>query len=277
MPLNLEELKQHPYAVGGVVIVGALIVFYYLSNGGGSNAPSTGSSDYSAADATIQQANAAAAIQTNAQNAQIQQAQIAASVANNQTAAQVSTQNTSVLAGLIAALSGNQTGLQVAQVNANAATLQQANQEVSQQNIYSLQEAGLQDQINQAAIENANNNATSLAGFVDQLNAQGQIAAQSLNIAGGLATTQQQQYAQEVSQIIPLAGQQKNSALDATDQTSLFQTILSGGNPSVAAAGTNASASAANSGNAASASKVNSITNGITNAVSSLAAGFFGA
>jgi len=274
MPFNFEELKQHPYAVGGVIIVGALIVFYYLSQQGSSNASSIGSSsDYSAADATIQQANAAAAIQTNAQNAQIQQSQIAASVANNQTAAQVSTQNTSVLAGLIAALSGNQTGLQVAQVNANAATLQQANQEVSQQNIYSLQEAGLQDQINQASIENANNNATSLAGFVDQLNAQGAIAAQSLNIAGGLATTQQQQYAQEVSQIIPLAGQQKNSALDATDQTSLFQTILSGGNASVAAAGTNASASAANSGNAAGASKFNSITNGIT----SLASGFFGA
>jgi hypothetical protein len=249
-----------------------LIVFYYLSNSGSSNASSTGSSsDYSAADATIQQANAAAAIQTNAQNAQIQQAQIAASVANNQTAAQVSTQNTSVLAGLIAALSGNQTGLQVAQVNANAATLQQANQEVSQQNIYSLQEAGLQDQINQAAIENANNNATSLSGFVDQLNAQGAIASQTIAAATGLSTQQQtynQQNSQYILSLVP--GQQGGTPL----ALGLVDAALgnTSGGTSIATSALNANAATSIANTQANASIINSI----TKLGSTIAGGIFG-
>jgi hypothetical protein len=274
MPLNFDLLKKHPYATGGVVIVGGIVVFYLMSSG--SSSGSTAQQSPASIDAAMAQAQAAAAIQTNAQNAQLQQAQIAAGVQNNQTAAAVTTNQTSTLAALVAALSGNTTGLQVAQVNANAATLQQANQETSQQNIYSIQEAGLQDQINQAYLLNANNNATSLAGLVDTLNAQGAIAQQSLGIAGTLAQQQQVNQQANVNAIIPLAGQQKNSALDAVNQTTLFQTILSGGNPAVAATGSGASVNAAASGNALTGTIVSGIASLGKSFGAAIGAGLFG-
>lgn len=277
MAINIELLKEHPYATGGVVIVGGIVVFYMLSKQGTTSQGSgSGTGNYLAADAALQQAQAAVAIQTNGQNAAIQQAQISASVANNQTAAAVTTSNTSTLAALVAALSGNKTSLAVTQSNNDAATLQQLNQEVSQQNIYAIQESGLQDQINQQFNISANNNATTLDAFKAQLAEQGAIATQSLTIAGGLATQQQQLDQLNINAIIPLAGQQKNSALDATNQTTLFQTILAHGNPTVAAYGTQASSTAAVSGNNANASNVASITAGITKLGSSLIGGLFG-
>lgn len=273
MAFDIGLLKKHPYATGAVVIVGGIVVFYLVSSGGNASA-GTVSSDggVAAADATLGQAQAAAAIQTNAQNAQIQQAQIAASTQNQQTDASVNVQDTSTLAALVAALGGNQTGLEVTQSNNDAATLQQQNQEVSNQNVEALQESGIQDQINEAYNINANNNSTSLQGLEDTLTEQGAIAQQTLGIAGTLAEDQQTAFDSQIPYIVQNAGDQKNSALDATDQTSIFQTILSGGNPGVAVAGTAASASTANSGNASTASIINSISKLGT----SIGAGLFG-
>jgi hypothetical protein len=261
LSFNLGLLKEHPYITGSVVVVGGIVVFYLLSSSGSSSA-SSGNSDYAsalAADSANQQAQAAAAIQTNAQNAQLQATQIAASVQNNQTAASVTENDTNTLAALAATLQGNNDSVDVNQTNADAATLQQANQLTSEQNIYSIQEGGLEDQINQAAEENANNNATSLSGLVDQLNAQGQIASQTIGAATTLAMQQQTYQEQNVQSILPNVGKQYNSALDANNANAEYETILSGGSPTVATAGVNSSASTANSANAATASILSSI------------------
>lgn len=277
MSFNLGLLKEHPYITGGVVIVGGIVVYFLISGSSGGTAGTVSSaSGVAAADATLGQVQAAAAVQTNAQNAAIQQAQIAASSANYQTDASVNVQNTSTLAALVAALSGNQTSLEVTRSNNDAATLQQQNQLVAEQNIYALQESGLQDQINQQYNISANTNATNLAAFQSQLAEQGSIAQQTLGIAGTLAEQQQAAYDSQIPYIVTHAGQQQNSALDATDQTSIFQTILSGGNAGVAATGTAASASAAASGNAANASQIASITGGIAKIGSAIAGGLFG-
>jgi hypothetical protein len=128
----------------------------------------------------------------------------------------------------------------------------------------------LTDQINSGVEENANNNASAVAALNITTGANTTLGLASLNDATGLAQEQQTNFETNVNNIIPLAGQQKNSALDATDQTSLFQTILSGGNSSVASTGTSASASTAASGNAASVSKVGSVTSGLTSLLSGL-------
>jgi hypothetical protein len=130
----------------------------------------------------------------------------------------------------------------------------------------------LVDQINSGVVENANNNASAVAALSITTAANTTLGLASLNDATSLAQTQQSNYEANVNNIIPLAGQQKNSALDATDQTTLFQTILSGGNAGVAATGSSASASTAASGNSASVSKVGSVTSGL----SSLISGLFG-
>lgn len=175
MALNLALLKKHPYATGGVVIVGGLVVFYLLSRQGSSAATSgTGeNSDYAAelaANSAAQQAQAAVAVQTNAQQAQVTVAQLNAQSANLQTSAAEDVTDTQTVAQLLAQLDTNSKSLEVTQSNNDASTLQQQNQLQSEQNIYSLQEGALTDQYNQATIQQENNNATNLAGLVDQLN-----------------------------------------------------------------------------------------------------------
>lgn len=275
MSLNIGILKKHPYATGGVVIVGGIVVFYLLSRGGGTTVASSGG-NIAAADAALGQAQAAAAIQTNGQNAAIQQASIAAQSANYQTSAAEDVSNTQTLASLVAALNGNQTSIAVTRSNNDAATLQQQNAEVSQQNIEAIQEAGIINQTDQAFNINANNNQTSLAAFLAQLKEQGTIAQQTLGIAGNLAQQQETAFDSQIPYIVQHAGDQKNSGLDATNQTSIFQTILSGGNPNVAAAGTTASGAVAINGNNTGASITNSIIGSITKIGTSIAGGFFG-
>ena len=277
MALDFELLKKHPYATGGVVIVGGIVVFYLLSSsgGGGGGGSSSGSSDYSSAlsaDTQLAQINAAAQTSQSQTEAELQAAQLSANVSNYQTSASLQAadvQTAAALAGTLGEIS--------AEVNENAsnnytAVTEQANNDISNENIYGMQESVLADQINAGVEENANNNATNLAATSIVTGANTTLGLASLNDATGLAEQQQTDFENNVNNIIPLAGQQKNSALDATDQTSLFQTILAGGNSGVATAGVGASASTAASGNAASAAKVGSVTSGI----SSLLTGLFG-
>lgn len=264
MALDLGLIKKHPYATGGVVIVGGLVVFYLLSRNSAASASgvaSNGSNGVLAADTALGQAQAAAAIQTNAQNAAIQQANIAASSTNLQTNAAESVANNQTVASLIAALSGNKTSISVTQSNNDAATLQQKNQEISQQNIYSLQEQQLTHQYDVAAQEQANNNATSLSAFVNQLNAQGEIATQVLSNQKSLS-----------EQIIPLAGKQYNTANDANRATTLFSQILAGGNPSPVIVNQQGQTYQNINSTNATAGVINSVVKG----ASSVAAGFFG-
>lgn len=273
MALDFELLKKHPYATGGVVIVGGLVVFYLLSRNSASSVSGVNSSgSVLAADSALGQAQAAAAIQTNAQNAAIQQAQINAQSTNLQTSAAESVTNNQTIAGLIAALSGNKTSIAVTQSNNDAATLQQMNAEVSQQNIYALQEQGLQDQINQAAQENANNNATSLAGLVDQLNAQGQIATKVIDSSTALATQSQKNYSDIATYIASQAGKPYNTANDANRATTLFSQILAGGNPSPVIANQYVQGQQ----NIATTGAIASSVSSLSNAASSIARGFFG-
>lgn len=274
---NLALLKKHKVAVGVIVVVGGIAVFYALSSSGSAATdPTAGSdSDFLAASSAEGQAQAAAAVQTNAQNAAIQQASIAAQVANNQTAAGVSVNNTNTLAALVAALNGNSTDLAVTQSNNDAATVQQKNTETANQNIFSIQEAGIVDQINQAGEINANNNATSLAGLVDTLNYQGQVANQVINSATTLSQQQETDYENNVQALAPTFGKQYNSALDANDAAVETLTVLSGGNPSVAGAGVYSSASSVASGNNANASIVNNITNSASKIAASIGNGLF--
>lgn len=275
MAFNIALLKEHPYAVGGVVIVGGIVVFYLLSSSSGSTGTaSSGNNNYAAAlsaDTQLQQVAAAAQIQTSAQQAQLQQTALQAQVANTQTAASLTASNTNTYASLIAALAGNSASVSENSTNVQGATTQQANQLLYAQNIQQMQDNVLTDQINQAGEENANNNATSLSALQDQLTYQGGVATQELTDATQIASQQTANQFALANTIIPMAGNQQNSALDATDQTALFQTILSGGNASVASSGNAATSSATKAGDAQS----TALAAGITSGISSIAAGFF--
>lgn len=261
MAFNFAEIKKHPYAVGGVVIVGGLVVFYLLSRSSSSSVSgvSGDASSTLAADTTLGQAQAAAAVQTNGQNAALQAAQISANSTNLQTSAAEDVSDTQTVASLLAALNGNATNVSINTANDNATTLQQENSETAEQNIYSLQESGLEDQINQAAEENANNNSTSLAGLVDTLNYQGELGSQIIGSATTLAQQQQTDTEENTQALIPTFGKQYNSALDANNAAAETLTVLSGGNASVAGEGVVSSASSVAAGDNASASIINSI------------------
>lgn len=278
MPFDFAALKKHPYAVGGVVIVGALGVFYVLSRNSASSVSgvATDNSGVAAADASLGQAQAAAAIQTNAQNAAIQTASINASSTDLQTNAAESVANNQTVASLIAALSGNKTTAEVTQSNNDAATLQASNAEIAQQNIYQLQEEQLTHQYDIAAQEQANNNSTNLAGLVDTLNYQGQIATQVIGGATQLALQQQANTQANTQALIPTFGKQYNSALDANNAAAEILTVLSGNNAGVANSGVQSSTVATQSGNAANSSNIAAITNGVAKVGSSIASGFFG-
>ena len=174
--------------------------------------------------------------------------------------------NTQTAAQLAASIYGTQAS--VAENASDNATTEAtaANAEISNQNVYAMQESELEDQINSGVVENANNNATAVAGA--------QIAAgvTDLGLGDALTLAQQQEndaynltsqndsaYDSEIPYIVENAGDEKNSLIDATDQTSLFQTVLSQGNPTVAAAGTGASASADSNANATTAAQTTSI------------------
>lgn len=275
MAFNLALLKEHPYATGGIVLVGCVAVYYLMSSGSSSSTTSSGSSDYDAAlaaDTQLQQTAAAASVQTAAQQAALQQTEIQAQVANTQTAADLTASDTNTYAALVASLAGDQASVSENATNVNGTTQQQLNQEMSNDAIYGMQEGVIEDQYSTAASENANNNATSLSELQAQLNTTQTVDLAGINSATQLASQQATDAYNLDQTIIPMAGEEMNSGQDATDQTSIFQTILSGGNASVATAGTNASSSVANAGVASNTAFNTSLTSGLT----SLAAGLLG-
>lgn len=156
-------------------------------------------------------------------NGQIQQQQIAADVANHTTDAQVieNHDNLATVLGLVS----SQNQLQMSEYDDQLAG--QVNNNQTAVDLSGQQYAYATDELDDAT----NINLTAL-GDQTQLETQ----------------AQKNQLALEQT-IIPLAGQQKNSALDATDQTTLFQTILAGGNAGVAEAGDLGSTVANQSGN----------------------------
>ena len=272
MHFNLALLKEHPYATGGIVIFGGVVVFYLLSSSSSSSG-SGGNSDFAAelqADEQQQQVQAAENVQQSQYNAQLQQTQIEAQVANTQTAASLDANNVNTAAQLASSLAGINASVSENATNQNATTTQEANQLIETQNTTSMQDAVLESQINSGVVENANNNATALAGLENTNQYTYSLGSQSLNDATTLATQQNNQYANEVSYIEGAAGQQKNSALDATDQTALFQTILSGGNPAVAASGNSSTTSATLAGDKQGTALVGSITSGLSSVLAGL-------
>jgi hypothetical protein len=277
-------IKEHPYAVGSAVIIGGIVILYLLS-GSSSGTTTAASSNASLQAQELQASEAEAQINAGTQqqdvqtSAELQAAQDQQESTDAQTAASVNISNNQTAAQLAAAIYGTQQGTAVTALNDETEEATAANAEISNQNVYAMQESELEDQINSGVVENANNNATAVAG------AQIQAGVTDLGIGDSLTLSQQQEndaynlasqnetaYDAEIPTIVSEAGQQKNSALDATDQTSLFQTILAQGNPTVAAGGTSASTTAAVSGNATGVATIGSIASGLT----SLSKGLFG-
>lgn len=300
MAFDLQLIKDHPYATGGVVIVGGLIVFYLLSSSQGSSASaapsSTGADDQSAAlaySSQIAQASAAAQVQTNAQQVQLQQTQLEADVAGKQlddslhindvntaatlaaTLAQIQAQTTQNADNLTAQTTQNRDTL-------TAQTVQQGNQLVYAQNLQSMQDAVLESQIDAGVVENANNNATALAGTDASLayqkylaGLQAGIASQGITVAGGIASQEESDYETNVQAILPNVGKAYNSGLDANNALALQETILARGNPGVAAAGVQSSTTATTSGNQTGLATLNAILSAVTSGTKTVANGLF--
>jgi len=243
MPFDLKLIKDHPYATGGIVIVGSVVAFYLLSsNQSSSPQPSSSASPYDASAlayaAQLAQAQAGVDVQTNAQQVALQQAQLQAGVANRQVDASVETNNINTAATLAATLAQIQAQSQQNQDTLATQTIQQGNQLTYAQNIQQMQDAVLESQINAGVVENANNNATALAGTQATLDYQAylsnlQAVVASHGIDAGLTLAQQQEadYQSNVNAIIPQAGKSYNTANDANRATTLFSQILAGGNP----------------------------------------------
>lgn len=277
MPFDLAMIKDHPYATGGVVIVGGLVVFYLLSSsqtasGGSTGSAGTSSSDYGAAlaaDSQLAQTNAAAQVQTNAQQVALQQQQLQAQVANNQTAAALQTTNTQTAAQLAATL---------AQIQGS--TTQSANQYAYAENIQAMQDQVLMSQINSGVLENANNNATTLAGLYSTNDLQGHIAELQAGVANTGVQAAEAVQMQQLQQQFDLSHQ----TLDIVQQAGLnhgtqsLEASLVGtvgtalGYPQVGVAGVQAGSQAAAASAASTANIINSITGGLTHVATGLLA-----
>lgn len=284
MPFDLSLIKEHPYATGGIVIVGGVIVFYLLSSSQSSSAQTTATSSspdlsaIAAADAQVAQTNAAAQVQTNAQTVQLQQAQLEADVANNQTAASLQANNLNTAATLAATLAQvqastqqNQDSLQT-QLAENADTLsaqtvQQGNELTYAQNIQGMQDAVLQSQINAGVVENANNNATALAGTEATLDYQTTLAGYQAAVASQGVTAaetvqeqqQQDQYnlSTQTLNMVQQAGLNHGTESLENDLIGTVGLALGTAQPATAAVTGNSQAAAASS--AATASIISSI------------------
>jgi hypothetical protein len=247
MAFDLALLKEHPYATGGVVIAGGLVVLYFLSSSQGSAGSSAvpgggGGIDYAsiyAANAQMAQVNAAAQVQTNAQQVDLQKQQLDAMVAKYQTDASIESNDQNLAATLAATLAQIQADKETTVYTLDSQTKQQANQLMYAQNIQQMQDDVLMANINSGVLENANNNATVLAGTQSTLDYQAsldrlQAAVAVHGIDAGLTLAQQQEadFQTNVNAIIPQAGKSYNTANDANRATTLFSQILARGNPS---------------------------------------------
>jgi hypothetical protein len=294
MPFDLAMLKQHPYATGGVVIVGGLVVFYILSSSSSSSAPAQASSssggpsdaDYQAAiqaNSQLAQVQAAAQVQQNAQSVQLQQQQLEAQVANNQTQASIVTNNVNTAATLAATLAQISGSVEENRENVAASTANTANQYVYAENLQAMQDAVLESQINSGVVENANNNATALAGLESTNDLQATVATLQAGVASqgvtAATTLQQQQLAEQygldtsVENYVSstgLANTPNKDNLNATE--AILQQIVAGGSPAVAVAAQQSQASQAASSAAATSSIIASITGGLSNVAKGLLA-----
>ena len=184
------------------------------------------------------QVQAAAQVQNNAQQVQLQQQQLEAQSANYQTAASLSANNTNTAAQLAATLAQISASVQENQTNVAAQTADTANQYVYAENMQSMQDQVLTSQINSSVLENANNNATALAGLESSNDLQAQanqlqaiIANHGIDAGLALSTLQETDYDTLATYIAQNAGKPFNTANDANRATTLYSQILAGGNP----------------------------------------------
>lgn len=243
---DFEALKKHPYAIGGAIIAGGLIIFYLLSRGGSSSA-STSDGGVGAAlqyDENMAQVQAGLTASQNQTQAQLAQQQLEAQVSNTQTAASVNVSNTQTEAQLGAAIASEVGNI----YSTNSATQNNANELVYAENLQNMQDAVLENQTNAGVYENANNNATNLGAT---------LAADNL-------------YQQNVATLAPNFGKQYNSGGDLESATALEETVLAGGNPSVAIAGTSGVAGVTNTGVTTNAALAGGITNSVSNLLNKL-------
>jgi len=295
MAFDIELIKKHPYATGAIVIVGGVAVFYLMSSGQSSGAAtgSTAGTDDTAAianaDAQLAQVQAAAAVQTNAQQVTMQQNQLEADVANNQTEASLQANNVNTAATLAATLAQIQASTQQNQDSLNAQlaenadtlsaqTVQQGNELTYASNIQSMQDAVLEDQINSGVIENANNNATALAGTEATIDYQTTLAGYQAAVASqgvtAAETVQQQQLSNQYSlsqqtlDMVQQAGLNHGTESLENDLTGVIGEAL--GQPGTATAAVSGNSQAAAASSAATASIINSITGGATKVATSL-------
>lgn len=290
MALDLALIKQHPYATGGVVIVGGLIVFYILSSSSSSPAAATSatsggptSADYQAAlAAQSQQAQvtAAAQVQNNAQQVQLQQQQLEAQVTNNQTDAAIHTNDVNTAAQLAATLAQVAASVQTNQTNVEAQTADTANQYIYAENLQEMQDAVLESQINSGVLENANNNATALAGLESSNDLQANIASLQAGVAikgvDAATTVEQQQLSQQYGlskQTLDMVQQAGLNHGTSSLETSLVGVVGSAlGQPQVATAAVTGNTAAAIASSQSTASIINTITGGLTKVATGLLA-----
>ena len=273
MAFDLELIKKHPYTTGTIVIVGGVVVFYLLSSGSSSAAApaATGSSDQTAYDAQLAQVQAAAAVQSNAQQVQLQQAQLEASVSNTQTQAQLEATQTSTAAQLAATLAQVQASTEQNRDTLSAQTIQQGNELTYASNIQSMQDSVLEDQINSGVVENANNNATALAGVVSTNDLQALVARYQAAVASqgvtAAETVQQQQLTQQYNlshqtlDMVQQAGLNHGTESLENDLTGTIGLALGTSAPATAAVTGNSQAAIASS--QSTANLIASISNGL--------------
>jgi len=234
---NLEEVfKKHPYLIAGGVIGGGVLVIYLLTSSS-SGAASNQSNSSQSSNAAIAQSAIAANAQNAQTQAQLQAVQIQADSQNTQASLAASENNINSAAGLAATLA--QISGQVQENNSNnySAITQSANNLVAQENIAGMQESVLADQINAGVLENANNNATALGISSIQTGDTLTYGLQQLADNYGLQTQVNNNFEQNVQLLSPTFGKQYNSVVDANNAATEIQTVLSGGNPSVATSG----------------------------------------
>ena len=300
MALDFSLIKQHPYATGGVVIVGGLVVFYLLSSSQGASEASSATSSsggmssadyqaYLAASAQQAQVNAAAQVQNNQLTVQQQQQQLEYQAAHEQTQASLAINDTNTAAQLAATLAQIQASTQQNTDTLTAQTTQQANQLMYAQNIQQMQDNVLESQINSSVLENANNNATALAGLMDSNDLQGLIAKLSASTATTIAGYQASVASQGVDAATQVQMAQLNDQFQLSNKTldmvnaaglnhgtTSLENALVGtvgtalGYPQVGVAGVQTATQASIASSQSTAAIVNSITSGISNTVGSL-------
>lgn len=108
-----EEIKKHPYLIGGATLAAAFLLYLLLSRGSSSGSSAqSGVGSVAAIDAQNNQLEAAASVQNSQTQAQVQAAQLQANAQTAQVNAAADAQNTQTDAQLIAALAQNQTNAQ---------------------------------------------------------------------------------------------------------------------------------------------------------------------